>query len=51
MSYSINVLTGKEIYSIESNEPVVFVNDVYDESLSKVYSMEILIILQTLKMT
>jgi hypothetical protein len=36
----LNVLTRKEIYSVESNEPVVFVNDIYNESLSKdnVYS-------------
>ena len=36
----INVLNGKKIYSIESNESVAFVNDVYDETLSKnmVYS-------------
>jgi hypothetical protein len=36
----LNVLTRKEIYSVESNEPVVFVNDIHNESLSKdnVYS-------------
>jgi hypothetical protein len=36
----LNVLTRKEIYSVESNEPVVFVNDINNESLSKdnVYS-------------
>jgi hypothetical protein len=36
----LNVLNRKEIYSVESNEPVVFVNDIYNESLSKdnVYS-------------
>jgi len=36
----LNVFNRKEIYSVESNEPVVFVNDIYNESLSKdnVYS-------------
>lgn len=36
----INVLNGKKIYSVESNESVVFVDDVYDETLTnnKVYS-------------
>ena len=36
----LNVLTRNEIYSVESNESVVFVDDVYDETLTnnKVYS-------------
>lgn len=36
----VNVLNGNKIYSVESNESVVLVDDVYDETLSKnmVYS-------------